>query len=64
MEKSIATTKTQFFFRILQGAFMLLKAIGHLTFQRVEFQAQVPDWLPLNKNLVFQCELNLMYNEE
>lgn len=52
MKKSIATTKTQIFFRILLGAFMLLAGIGHLTFQRVEFQAQVPDQLTLDKNLV------------
>ena len=38
--------------RILLGAFMILAAIGHLTFQRQEFQAQVPDWIPLSKDLV------------
>lgn len=32
--------------RILLGAFMTLAGIGHLTFQRDEFQAQVPRWLP------------------
>jgi uncharacterized membrane protein len=31
---------------------MVLAAIGHLTFQRAEFQAQVPDWIPLGKDLV------------
>ena len=31
---------------------MVLAAIGHLTFQRAEFQAQVPDWVPLSKDLV------------
>ena len=31
---------------------MVLAAIGHLTFQRDEFQAQVPDWIPLSKDLV------------
>lgn len=31
---------------------MLLAGIGHMTFQRAEFQAQVPDWLPLGKDLV------------
>jgi uncharacterized membrane protein len=34
--------------RILLGAFMLLAGIGHLTFQRTEFLAQVPRWLPDN----------------
>lgn len=27
---------------------MILAGIGHLTFQRDEFQAQVPQWLPTN----------------
>jgi len=29
-----------------------MASIGHLTFQRSEFQAQVPDWIPLSKDLV------------
>jgi uncharacterized membrane protein len=40
------------FLRILLGVFMILAAIGHFTFQREEFQAQVPNWLPLSKDLV------------
>ena len=32
--------------RIILGAFMVLAGIGHLTFQRTEFLAQVPRWLP------------------
>lgn len=32
--------------RILLGAFMVLAGTAHLTFQRQEFQAQVPRWLP------------------
>ena len=31
---------------------MIMAAIGHLTFQRAEFQAQVPEWVPLSKDLV------------
>ncbi len=31
--------------RILLGAFMLYAGIGHLTFLRAEFQAQVPTWI-------------------
>lgn len=38
--------------RVLLGAFMILAAVGHLTFQRQEFQAQVPDWIPMSKDLV------------
>ena len=32
--------------RIILGLMMVLPGIGHLTFQREEFQAQVPRWLP------------------
>ncbi len=38
--------------RILLGLFMVLAAIGHFTFQRAEFQAQVPNWIPLSKDAV------------
>lgn len=31
---------------------MVFAAIGHLTYLRSEFQAQVPGWIPLNKDLV------------
>lgn len=46
------TTKTQNFFRIVLGLFMITAAIGHFTFQRADFQAQVPNWIPLDKDLV------------
>lgn len=46
------TTTTQKVFRIILGIFMISAAIGHLTFQRQEFQAQVPNWIPVNKDLV------------
>lgn len=52
MQEPIHTNKTQKFLRILLGLFMVMAAIGHFTFQRDEFQAQVPDWLPLGKDLV------------
>lgn len=40
------TTKvTQNILRVLLGLFMILAGIGHLTFQRIAFQAQVPPWL-------------------
>ncbi len=38
--------------RILLGLFMVMAAIGHFTFQREEFQAQVPGWLPFSKDFV------------
>lgn len=46
------TSTIQTIFRIILGAFMIFAAIGHLTYQRQEFQAQVPEWLPLGKDLV------------
>ncbi len=46
------TSTIQIVFRIILGAFMILAAVGHLTFQRQEFQAQVPEWIPLGKDLV------------
>ncbi len=46
------TTLVQNIFRILLGAALLLAGTGHLTFARTEFQAQVPEWLPLNNDLV------------
>jgi uncharacterized membrane protein len=36
--------------RILLGANLLLAGISHLTFLRKDFQAQVPDWVPLKKD--------------
>jgi uncharacterized membrane protein len=42
------TSTTQNIFRILLGLLMVLPGIGHLTFQRQEFLAQVPSWLPDN----------------
>ena len=38
--------------RIGLGAFMLLAGIGHLTYARETFQAQVPDWIPLSKDFI------------
>ncbi|MBL87832.1 MAG: hypothetical protein CMO82_14410 [Winogradskyella sp.] len=46
------TTKVQDIFRIILGAAMVFAAIGHFTFLRVEWQAQVPNWVPMDKNLV------------
>ncbi|MBE7192359.1 MAG: hypothetical protein INR66_07710, partial [Gordonia polyisoprenivorans] len=36
--------------RTALGAVLALAGIGHMTFQRNEFQAQVPDWVPLGKD--------------
>lgn len=39
------TNVLQNILRILLGAFMLYAGIGHMTFLREEFQAQVPTWI-------------------
>lgn len=46
------TNLTQRIFRIILGVFMTFAGIGHLTFQREEFQAQVPRWLPSSEGFM------------
>ena len=46
MEKSYIQTVARYGL----GAFLVVAGIGHLTFARKEFQAQVPDWLPISKD--------------
>ena len=48
----IKTTTLQNVFRVLLGIAMLYIGIGHLTFRRIEFQAQVPTWLTNKENLI------------
>ena len=31
---------------------MIYAGVSHLSFNRIDFQAQVPDWLPISKDLV------------
>lgn len=38
--------------RVALGLFMTFAGVGHLTFARDDFQAQVPDSLPLDKDAV------------
>lgn len=52
MNTSPSTSLVQNICRIILGLFMILAAIGHFTFQRAEFQAQVPNWLPMGKDTV------------
>ncbi|MFM1953087.1 MAG: hypothetical protein RL187_296 [Actinomycetota bacterium] len=42
----------RFVARLLLGGALVFAGIGHLTFSRVEFQAQVPVWLPLEPDFV------------
>ncbi|MCY3411878.1 MAG: hypothetical protein INQ03_09620 [Candidatus Heimdallarchaeota archaeon] len=46
------TSKLQIILRILLGIFLLFTGISHLSFLRVEFLAQVPDWVPIDPDLV------------
>ncbi|GGF05530.1 DoxX family protein [Hymenobacter cavernae] len=46
------TTPLQNAARGLLSTFMIVAGVGHLTFARQEFQAQVPDWVPLDKDMV------------
>ena len=48
----IKTSTAQNIARYVLGIFLLLAGIGHLTFQRTAFAAQVPPWLPLSPDLV------------
>jgi len=52
MKSHIPTTRTQNVFRLILAAFMIFAGFSHLSFNRVDFQAQVPDWVPLSKDLV------------
>lgn len=38
--------------RLLLGAALIFAGTGHLTFSRQTFQAQVPTWVPLDKDFV------------
>ncbi len=52
MNTYIKTSLVQNIFRILLAIFMIYAGFSHLTFNRVDFQAQVPDWVPMEKDLV------------
>jgi uncharacterized membrane protein len=50
--KQIETNTIQNLARITLGLMMIFAAIGHFTFLRAEFQAQVPDWVPIGDDAV------------
>lgn len=52
MEKTVQTNLSQNIFRVILALFMIFAGFSHLTFNRIDFQAQVPDWLPMSKDLV------------
>jgi uncharacterized membrane protein len=43
---------TRTLLRWLLGGALIAAGIGHLTAQREEFRAQVPDWLPIDDDIV------------
>lgn len=45
-------SKVKPFLRIFLGVFLLYAGISHLTWNRTEFLAQVPPWVPLDPDLV------------
>ena len=52
MKEIVKTTLVQNIFRIVLALFMIYAGFSHLTFNRVDFQAQVPEWVPLSKDWV------------
>ncbi len=52
MKNQVKTNLLQNIFRIVLAIFMIVAGFTHLTFNRLDFHAQVPDWVPLSKDLV------------
>lgn len=52
MKTSTHYSQAQNIFRILLGCLLVFTGIGHLTFLRTDFLSQVPDWVPLEDDLV------------
>lgn len=52
MQHETKTTTLQDVGRVVLGSFMVVAGTGHLTFSRVPFQAQVPDFVPFDKDTV------------
>jgi uncharacterized membrane protein len=48
----LKTSIAQTIFRIVLGASLIFTGLGHLTWARVEFLAQVPPWVPLEGDLL------------
>lgn len=52
MSRLSVLTQSQHVTRMVLGVGMLLSGAGHLTFARKAFQAQVPRWIPMDKDAV------------
>jgi uncharacterized membrane protein len=48
----VQTSPVQSVFRVLLGVFLGFAGVGHLSALRQEFLAQVPNWLPIDGDLV------------
>lgn len=46
------STKAQKTVSILIGLFLIFTGTGHLTFMRIAFLAQVPNWVPMDPDMV------------
>jgi uncharacterized membrane protein len=51
-QNSIYSTKSQIIVSSILGAFLIFAGIGHLSFMRTAFLAQVPNWVPMEPKLV------------
>ncbi|WP_421844191.1 hypothetical protein [Mycobacterium sp.] len=47
-----AAAAGRFIARFILGCFLVFAGVGHVSFARTSFYAQVPPWLPLNADLV------------
>jgi uncharacterized membrane protein len=52
METQPNYTKSQNIARLALGTMLVTAGTSHLTFAREDFQAQVPDWVPMDKDTV------------
>lgn len=50
--KEPQVSRTQTAFRLLLGAALAVAGLSHLWWSRTDFLAQVPDWLPVDADLV------------
>lgn len=44
--------RVRFTLRVILGGALIIAGIGHLSFARNDFQAQVPDWIGIDKDFV------------
>ncbi len=48
----VKTTTVQNVFRIILGLLMIYAGVGHLSFRRIDFHAQVPTWLTTDAQII------------